>query len=117
MVLPVWRLEPDGPAAWETVERRGFEGFVARDSASAYRQGRRRPWVKVKLRREGVFVVGDIRDVDAFDGALIGERAGGELYYRGVVEWGFRAADVLELLRAMKYERLRVPPFTDPPPS
>ena len=115
MVLPVRRLEPDGAAAWATVERRGLEGFVAKDPESTYRQGPTRAWVKVKLRREGVFVVGGIRDVDAFDGALVGERVGGELIYRGVVEWGFRAADVLELVRAARYERLRDSPFADLP--
>jgi ATP-dependent DNA ligase len=45
-----------------------------------------------------VFVVGGIRDVNAFDGVLVGERVGDALHYRGVVEWGFRAPDVLALL-------------------
>jgi hypothetical protein len=31
-------------------------------------------------------VVGGIRDVNAFDGVLVGERVGDELHYRGVVE-------------------------------
>jgi hypothetical protein len=43
----------------------------------------------VKVRHEGVFVVGGIRDVNAFDGVLVGERVGDELRYRSVVEWGF----------------------------
>jgi hypothetical protein len=54
--------------------------------------------MKVKVRHEGVFVVGGIRDVNAFDGVLDGERVGDELRYRGIVEWGFRAPDVLALL-------------------
>jgi ATP-dependent DNA ligase len=45
-----------------------------------------------------VFVVGGIRDVNAFDGVLVGERVGDALHYGGVVEWGFRAPDVLALL-------------------
>jgi bifunctional non-homologous end joining protein LigD len=113
MVLPVRRLGADGAGAWQTVESRSLEGFVAKDPASTYRQGPTRSWVKVKLRHEGVFVVGGIRDVDAFDGALVGERVGGELRYRGLVEWGFNAADVLELVRAARYERERVSPFAD----
>jgi hypothetical protein len=48
----------------------------------------------VKLRHEGVFVVGGIRDVDAFDGVLVGDRVGEQLHYRGLVEWGFRAQAV-----------------------
>jgi len=94
------RLEPDGAAAWATVERRGLEGFVAKDPESTYRQGPTRSWIKVKLRREGVFVVGGISDVDAFDGALVGERVSGELMYRGVVEWGFRAEPALYQFKA-----------------
>jgi ATP-dependent DNA ligase len=115
MVLPIRRLEPNGARAWETVQRRGLEGFVAKDPASTYRAGPTRSWVKVKLRREGVFVVGGIRDVDAFDGVLVGERIDGELCYRGLVEWGFRAADVLDLLREAKYSPQRLSPFIDPP--
>jgi ATP-dependent DNA ligase len=71
--------------------------------------------VKVKLRREGVFVVGGIRDVDVFDGVLVGEWVGEDLHYRGIVEWGFRAADVLELLREARYAPQRLSPFVDPP--
>jgi hypothetical protein len=59
-----------------------------------------------------VFYVGGIRDVNAFDGALVGELVDGALYYRGVVEWGFRAPDVLELLREAKTPS-RSSPFVD----
>ena len=53
----------------------------------------------MKVRHEGVFYVGGIRSVDAFDGVLVAELVGDALHYRGVVEWGFRAPDVLEFLR------------------
>lgn len=115
MVLPVRRLDGPGARAWKMVQRRGLEGFVAKDPASTYRQGPTRSWVKVKLRHEGVFVVGGIRDVDAFDGVLVGERVGDDLRYRGVVEWGFAAADMLELVREARYGRQPVSPFVDPP--
>jgi len=115
MVLPMRRLAGSGERAWRTVERRGLEGFVAKDPASSYRSGATRSWVKVKLRREGVFVVGGIRDVDAFDGVLVGEWVGEGLRYRGIVEWGLRAADVLELLREARYAPQRLSPFVDPP--
>src|SRR5581483_3805776 len=68
MVLPCRRLPDDGAEAWRIVEERGYEGFVAKDPRSTYRAGPTRAWVKVKVRHEGVFVVGGIRDVDAFDG-------------------------------------------------
>lgn len=93
--------------------RRGLEGFVAKDAVSTYRAGRTRSWIKVKLRHERVFVVGGGRNVDAFDGVLVGEKDGGELLYRGVVEWGFKARDVLRLLRDARIFRQQTSPFAD----
>ena len=86
MVLPVRRLETDGDRAWQTVERRGLEGLVAKDPASTYRGGPTRTWVKVKFRHERVFVVGGFRNPDAFDGVLVGELVDSALHFRGVVE-------------------------------
>lgn len=114
MVLPCRRLPNDGAKAWATVEERRYEGMIVKDPRSTYRPGSTRSWAKVKVQREGVFVVGGIRNVDAFDGVLLGELVGGELRYRGVVEWGFRAPDVLELLREAKTPR-RTSPFVDAP--
>jgi hypothetical protein len=71
--------------------------------------------VKVKMRCEGLFVVGGIRDVDAFDGALVGEWAGEDLHYRGIVEWGFNSPDVLALLHEAKHSRQRLSPFVNLP--
>jgi bifunctional non-homologous end joining protein LigD len=112
MVLPCRRLPDDGAQAWAIVEERGYEGMVAKDPRSTYRSGSTRSWAKVKVRHEGVFVVGGIRNIDAFDGALVGEDVGGQLVYRGVVEWGFRAPDVLEMLREARTPR-RTSPFAD----
>ena len=113
IVLPVRRLTSHGSRAWAAVERRGLEGFVAKDPASSYRAGATRSWIKVKLRHERVFVVGGVRNVDAFDGVLVGEKDGGELRYRGVVEWGFKARDVLRLLRDARIFRQETSPFAD----
>ena len=93
MVLPCRQLPKDGAEAWSVVQERGFEGMVAKDPRSTYRSGPTRSWVKVKVRHENVFVVGGIRNVDAFDGVLVGELADDRLEYRGCVEWGYRAAD------------------------
>jgi bifunctional non-homologous end joining protein LigD len=109
MVLPCRRLPADGEKAWAVVQERGYEGMVAKAPGSAYRAGRTTVWVKVKVRHERVFVVGGIRNVDAFDGVLVGEMIGDALHYRGVVEWGFRARDVLTLLREAK-----APAWTSP---
>jgi ATP-dependent DNA ligase len=104
---------PTGHRAWKTVARRSLEGFVGKDPVSTYRAGPARSWIKVKLRHERVFVVGGIRNVDAFDAVLIGEKVDGELRYRGVVEWGFKARDVLRLMRDARIFAQSTSPFAD----
>ena len=111
--FPCRRLPDHGAKAWAIVEERGYEGFVAKDPRSAYRPGTTRAWIKVKQRHERAFVVGGIRTVDAFDGVMVGEEVNDELHYRGVVEWGYRAHDVLELLREAMMFRTPTSPFVD----
>ena len=48
IVLPVRRLDANGARAWKTVERRGLEGFVAKDPTALYLSGRTTRWLKVK---------------------------------------------------------------------
>jgi bifunctional non-homologous end joining protein LigD len=113
LVFPCRRLPDSGAKAWDIVTERGYEGMVAKDPRSTYRSGATRAWIKVKVRHEAIFAVGGIRDANAFDGALIGEEIEGKLHYRGVVEWGYRAADVLELLGAARMLDTRTSPFVD----
>jgi ATP-dependent DNA ligase len=47
-VFPVRRLAQDGLEAWKQVVERGYEGYVAKDEASAYEGGATRRWLKVK---------------------------------------------------------------------
>jgi bifunctional non-homologous end joining protein LigD len=48
-LLVARRLGPDGLEAWEEVKAHGWEGLVAKDSASFYEPATRTPsWVKVK---------------------------------------------------------------------
>ena len=48
-LLVARRLGPDGLDAWEEVKAHGWEGLVAKDSASFYEPATRTPsWVKVK---------------------------------------------------------------------
>ena len=49
-MFPVRRLAPDGLEAWAQVVERGYEGLVAKDSASTYEGGRTIRWLKVKQR-------------------------------------------------------------------
>jgi hypothetical protein len=49
--------------AWPEVQRRGYEGLVAKDEAAPYRGGPVAPsrtWLKVKIRYAGVFLVGGV---------------------------------------------------------
>src|SRR5262249_21386157 len=48
LVFPVRRLAPDGLAARWQVAERGYEGYVAKNEASAYEGGATRRWSKVK---------------------------------------------------------------------
>jgi ATP-dependent DNA ligase len=48
LVFPVRRLAADGLEAWKQVIERGYEGYVAKDEASAYEGGPTRRWLKVK---------------------------------------------------------------------
>ena len=48
LVFPVRRLAPDGLEAWKQVVERGYEGYVAKDEASAYDGGATRRWLRVK---------------------------------------------------------------------
>jgi len=52
LLFPARRLPAHGLAAWAEVQRRGYEGLVAKDESSAYRGGRSRAWLKVKRRHE-----------------------------------------------------------------
>ncbi len=48
-VFVVPRLSANGHEAWAEVQRRGLEGFVAKDPASLYLTGgSTRSWLKVK---------------------------------------------------------------------
>jgi ATP-dependent DNA ligase len=46
----VRRLATDGLEAWTQVVERRYEGYVAKDEASAYEGGPTRRWLKVKQR-------------------------------------------------------------------
>ena len=46
--LDDFRLPKDGLAAWQQVIERGYEGYVAKDEASAYEGGPTKRWLKVK---------------------------------------------------------------------
>jgi bifunctional non-homologous end joining protein LigD len=96
-VLPSLRLESDGFAAWEQVKRGGWEGLVAKDETSRYVPGQTRSWLKVKIRREGRFVVGLDVPLAGACSLLLATRHGRRLLYVGRVEWGATRALVARI--------------------
>jgi len=48
LLLAARRLAADGLKAWQEVQRRGYEGYVAKDESSPYSGGRTLSWLKVK---------------------------------------------------------------------
>ena len=50
LLLAARRLADDGMKAWQEVQERGYEGYVARDESSPYVGGRTLSWLKVKQR-------------------------------------------------------------------
>jgi bifunctional non-homologous end joining protein LigD len=112
LVYSSMRLDGNGFEAWSEVKQRGWEGMVAKDAASRYVGGRSRFWQKVKVRREGRFVV---IGFDANDGAtsslLLAARKGSALTYVGRVEWGVSRGAVERI--ATRCTPRRTPPCGD----
>ena len=110
MVFPVRRLESHGASAWKTVERRGLKGLR--------REG---PGVDVSRRRDSRMDQGEA----AHDGVFVVVGSGTSMLLmasslaristtrRRAV--GFKAHDVLELLREAKMFARRTSPFVDLP--
>ncbi|HTQ15126.1 MAG TPA: non-homologous end-joining DNA ligase [Rhizomicrobium sp.] len=95
------RLSADGIKAFREAKKRGFEGIVAKNLASAYVGKRSRDWLKVKVHQEDEFViVGFTRPAGArkhFGALLLAARDKGELRFAGKVGTGFDARSLAEL--------------------
>jgi bifunctional non-homologous end joining protein LigD len=105
---PCWATTPSFPGEASTLleaaRRRGVEGIVVKRTDSAYVPGTRsRSWLKVKLLREGEFVVGgwfpgEGRRSDRIGSLLLGQpTAGGGLCFVGNVGTGFSERELHRL--------------------
>ena len=93
LVLPVRRRAADGAEAWAEVQRRGYEGLVAKNESAPYRGGPSRSWLKVKVRHEGLFLIGRVGLGEHLRGLLVSELAEGQLVFRGTRRvWGVHGA-------------------------
>jgi bifunctional non-homologous end joining protein LigD len=110
LILPVRRLPNDGLKAWDIVRERGYEGMVAKQEASPCRSGPTRSWLKLKVRKDGRFLVGGIGErADRLPRLYVGEMATGELAYRGAVALGVGPRLVTELMKRGRHRQ--TPPF------
>ncbi|MFM7142030.1 MAG: non-homologous end-joining DNA ligase [Alphaproteobacteria bacterium] len=118
-VFPARRLPDDGVEAHRNALARGIEGLVGKDEASAYRSGRSRSWLKVKIKQGEEFVVGGFTPGRGgrthFGSLLLGAFDARGLRYVGRVGTGFderTLAAIASLLRPLVVDR---PAFVDPP--
>ena len=113
LVLPVRRLAADAQDAWAEVQRRGYEGLVAKDEGAAYHSSTR--WLKSKVGQEGRFVIGGMAMAGAGHqgGVLVGEWDGERLLYRGFVDLGLSRGALQTLSTTAKPLARSTSPFVD----
>ena len=107
-----------GQRFFAAAKKKGFEGIVAKDSMSPYREGvRGREWLKVKARpRQEVVVAGFTapRRSRKFFGALVvGVHENGKLRYAGHVGAGFDRRSLREAYEKMKSLVRKTSPFEE----
>ncbi len=113
-------LEGDGLQAYQHAVDHGWEGIVAKDTASKYEPGKRsRSWLKVKVRKESELVIGGFTapkgSREDFGALLVGLFDGGALRYCGKVGTGFTAKTLRELSAKLKTLVVGEPPFAEVP--
>ncbi|MCE2455924.1 MAG: DNA ligase D [Gemmatimonadetes bacterium] len=114
-------IEREGEAMFAHAEAMGLEGIVGKRSGSAYRSGRSRAWVKVRVSRVGHFVIVGWTDPGGSRtgfGALHLAGVEDEKYvYRGSVGSGFSEAALREISEALRSIGVAATPCSegDPP--
>ncbi|HZR82419.1 MAG TPA: non-homologous end-joining DNA ligase [Candidatus Binatia bacterium] len=113
------RLPPNGLTAYRAAKKKGFEGLVAKEEASAYEPGRSRRWLKVKIKQEEEFVIGGYTAPGGtrshFGALLLGAYAGAELRFVGKVGTGFDERTLASLAKRFRPLARATPAFADPP--
>ena len=113
------RLDTNGLKAYAIAKKKGYEGLVAKDSASPYVSGRSRFWLKVKVHQEDEFVVvGYTAPTGArkhFGALLLGAHQGEKLLFVGKVGTGFSGSTLAALFRKFQPLRQKTVPVQNPP--
>jgi bifunctional non-homologous end joining protein LigD len=114
------RLGKNGARAYETAERRHWEGIIAKDETSSYEPGARtRSWLKVKLRKQSEFVIGGLTAPAGsrthLGALLVGLYDGSALRYAGKVGSGYTGESLADLGARLEPLRTERSPFADAP--
>jgi bifunctional non-homologous end joining protein LigD len=103
------RLAQTGLDAFRVASKRGYEGLVAKRTASTYVGGSSRDWLKVKVNQEDEFIVVGYTEPRGsrqyFGALLLGAYKNGELRYVGRVGTGFNRKNLALLFR--KFQPLK----------
>ena len=110
----------NGEAYLEEACEKGWEGLIAKRSASTYQQGRSKEWLKFKCSNEQELVIGGFTDPQGqrtgFGALLVGFYEGGKLRYAGKVGTGYDAELLTTLTRKLQALERSTSPFDGPPP-
>ena len=113
------RLAANGLDAYKLAKRSGYEGLVAKDSASRYLGRRSRSWLKVKIHHEDEFVIAGYTAPEGarkyFGALLLGAYEHGELHYVGKVGTGFDGKTLAGLYRQFRPLISSAAVLVDPP--
>jgi bifunctional non-homologous end joining protein LigD len=114
------RLGKNGKTAYETAQRKSWEGIVAKDETSLYEPGvRSRSWLKIKVRKQSEFVIGGYTAPAGsrthLGALLVGLYDGAALRFTGKVGTGYTRDSLAELATLLGPLRSDKPPFADPP--
>jgi len=114
------RLGKNGARAYDTAQRKEWEGVIAKDETSIYEPGARsRSWLKVKVRKQSEFVIGGFTAPTgsrAHLGALlVGLYDGKALRYTGKVGSGYTGESLADLATRLAPILSATPLFADAP--
>jgi len=118
-ILLAARIADNGLKAYETAQRKGLEGVLAKDASSPYVEGRSRYWLKFKVHQEDEFVVAGYTAPDGsrqhFGALLLGAYDRDKLVYVGKVGTGFTHKSLAELYQTFQPLVRSKPALVDPP--
>lgn len=113
-------FEVSGIEFFETAEKLGLEGIMAKKADSLYSAGNRsKDWLKIKANKRQEMVIGGYTRNDdsskAFSSLLLGVYKNGKLIYTGKVGTGFSDKQQKEMLGQFKPYIIKKAPFADLP--